>query len=90
MFDYQVVRTGLETLHRAASPLAGYFEDQAAEFIKVGEYSLALDTIADAYLNNKVRMPANLFIIFEDLAKAMELDGDPEFDAVAKLRKSQA
>ncbi|GAC1340461.1 MAG: hypothetical protein NVS2B1_00130 [Bradyrhizobium sp.] len=89
MFDYQAVRKDLEQLHRAASPIEGYFKAQAAEFIEVGEYSLALDTIASAYLSNNLRMPTELFAIFDHLAQVMELDSDPEFDGVAKLRKVQ-
>lgn len=89
MFDYQVVKNDLEKLHQEASPLEGYFKEQAAEFIDVGEYSLALDTIASAYLSNNLRMPADLFAIFDHLAQVMELGNDPEFDGVAKLRAFQ-
>ena len=89
MFDHETARSRLRALHEAASALAGWHKDQAEDFIRVGEYSLALDGIAYAYLNNRVRMPAKLFQLFDELAVSMELDSDPEFDGVAQLRKMQ-
>jgi hypothetical protein len=89
MFDYETAITSLKRLHQAASAFQGWHKDQAEEFIKVGEYGLALDGIAYAYLNNKVTMPATLFQLFDQLAVTMELDCDPEFDGVAKLRRCQ-
>ena len=89
MFDYETAAAHLQILYEAASALDGWHKDQAEDFIKVGEYGLALDGIAYAYLVNKVTMPARLFGLFEELAVSMGLDRDPEFDGVAKLRKSQ-
>lgn len=89
MFDYQNVRDGLETLHQAALALERYHKDQAKEFIEVGEYGLALDTIADAYLVSEVSMEADHFSLFEKLATSMDLASDPEYSGVAQLRKAQ-
>ncbi len=89
MFDYKTARTKLNTLHELALPLPGYFKADVLQFIEVGEYGLALDTIAGAFLDNKIRMSADLFATFEDLASEMELDRDPEYSAVAELRKKQ-
>lgn len=90
MFDYKVVRANLEVLHQATCPLPGYFGAQAEEFTRVGEYGLALDTIASAWLRGKAAMPAGLFRVLEGLAKNMELDSDPEYEAAAQLRALQA
>lgn len=56
------------------------------ELIYVGEYSLALDMMSYAYLNNKIAVPADLFEIFERLAVEMDMEKDPEFEGVAQLR----
>jgi hypothetical protein len=55
------------------------------EFIDVGEYGLALDGIACAYLDSGKTMPADMFHIFERLAVSMDLERDEEYDAVRKL-----
>lgn len=89
MFDYQAVRKDLEQLHQATFSIKGYFKAQVAELIYVGEYNLALDTIAAAYLSNNLRMPTDLFTIFDYLARVMDLENDSEFTAVAELLKFQ-
>ncbi len=89
MFDYETARQGLRVLHQAALALGGWQGEQSETFIRVGEYGLALDEIAYAYLDSKVAMPEKLFQIFDELAVSMELDSDPEFDGVAQLRKMQ-
>jgi hypothetical protein len=90
MLDYEVVIADLTTLHQAASAIDGWHKDDAGTLIRVGEYSLALDVIAYAYLNNHKTMPAELFKIFEKLVAAMNLEGDQELEGVARLIKAQA
>ncbi len=82
------MRSDLSFLHRVASRLDGWNKDQADEFIRVGEYGLALDSIAYAYLVNNKLMPPDQFEMFDRLASAMELEKDPEYDGVARLRAS--
>jgi hypothetical protein len=84
--DTKTVKSGLMILYETASRLDGWHKDQAHEFIRVGEYSLALDSIAYAYLNNGKSMSADQFQLFDKLATIMELDGDPEYEGVARLR----
>lgn len=88
LFDYQAVRNDLNTLFAAASVYDGWQKDQTGTFIKVGEYGLALDGIAYAYLANHVSMPASLYQVFDKLAAAMDLNGDPELQGVADIRKA--
>lgn len=88
MFDYKAAVDDLSILNRAVSVFDNEFEEQTEEFIRVGEYSLALDDIASAYLVNEVSMPANLFRIFEKLALAMNVGGDDEYASAAKLLKA--
>ena len=52
----------------------------------VGEYGLALDEIAYAYLSSATPMPGHLFRVFERLAVEMEMEGDAEYADVARLR----
>ncbi len=90
MLDYNIIIADLLTLHQAASTIDGRQKGHSETFIRVGEYGLALDEIAYAYLNNHKTMPAELFKIFEKLAIAMDLESDQEFEGVASLRKAQA
>lgn len=86
MFDYKKALADLEVLYYVASEIDDWDKDQTATFIKVGEYGLALDEIAYAYLNSATPMPAHLFRIFERLAAAMGMEGDEEYEDVAQLR----
>ncbi len=90
MINHKYAVSQLTWLYRATLPVAGFYKDQAKEFIEVGEYGLALDTSADAFLQSHTFMPEDLYAVFEDLAKKMKLDRDPEYTAVAELRKYQA
>lgn len=86
MFDYERVEADLLTLYRAAFGINGWSKDVVEELIYVGEYSLALDIMSYAYLNNSINMPDDLFEIFERLAVEMDMEEDPEFEGVAQLR----
>lgn len=86
MVDWERVVADLETLHRAASKIDDWDKDQAETYIRVGEWGLALDEIAYAYLNSGKAMPVDLFQVFEKLAVEMEMEGDEDFEDVAQLR----
>lgn len=86
MFDYERVEADLLTLYRAAFGIDGWSKDLVGQLIYVGEYSLALDMMSHAYLNNGINMPADLFEIFERLAVEMDMEEDPEFEGAAQLR----
>ena len=87
MSDYDATYQGLMRLHEATLPLKGYFSDDTREFIEEGEYGLALDGIAAPYLRNNAPMHPDLFAFFEALAADFELERDPAWAAVAKLRQ---
>ena len=80
------IRDDLVTLHQAASSIDGWDGRQSRTFIEVGEYGLALDELAYAYLDSGKNMTAGLFKTFERLAAIMELEGDAEYGGVARLR----
>lgn len=82
----QEIRSDLSLLYKTASHLGGWNKEHADEFIRVGEYALALDSVAYAYLENNIPMAPDQFEIFDKLAAAMELEKDPEYDGVARLR----
>ena len=85
-YDGQKVRSDLLALYKTASSLSGWNNEHADQYIRVGEYPLALDSVAYAYLENDIPMPIDQFAIFEDLAAVMQLENDPEYDGVARLR----
>lgn len=86
MFDYERVEADLLILYRAISKINRWSKDLAEELIRVGEYSLALDIMSYAYLNNRIIVPAGQFEFFERLAIEMNMEKDPEFEGVAQLR----
>ena len=89
MDDHNADLSNLKILLDSASAFSGWQQEQARDFVRVGEYSLALDGIAYAYLVNNARMPAEHYALFNQLALRMGLDGDPEYEGVAKLRAAQ-
>ena len=89
MFDNTAAKSDLLKLYQAASLVEGKPDRQTEQYIRVGEFNLALDGIAHAYLSKGARMSDSLFQIFERLAIAMQLDGDDEYQGVARLRKAQ-
>ena len=87
MIDSKAVIANLETLSQAAFSVDTTHQDSINTFIYVGEYGLAMEGIADAYLKGNVRMPTDLFQMFEKLATLMDLNSDPEYEAVAEFTK---
>jgi hypothetical protein len=85
-YDAQKVRSDLLALCKSASHLSGWNKEDADQYIRVGEYPLALDSVAYAYLENDTPMPDDRFAMFVNLAAMMQLEGDPEYDGVARLR----
>ena len=90
MFDYKATKEGFEILYASIKSLDRQYNHQIREFIDVGEYGLALDGIADAYMTSSASMPLALFQLFDKLATDMDLASDPEFSGVAEFRKAQA
>ena len=86
MFDYKRILADLETIYYAVSEIDDWDKNQTVTFIKVGEYGLALDEIAYAYLNSATPMPGHLFRIFERLAVEMGMESGEEYEDVAQLR----
>lgn len=86
--ELSAIRNDLTVLHKAASATDDWDGKQARTFIDVGEYGLALDEIAYAYLDSGRTMPPDMFETFEKLATMMDLAQDAEFEGVARLRAS--
>ena len=88
MLDRTTIVSGLVSLYRAAPKVADWDKNMVEEFIRVGEWELALDEIAGAYLDNGAVMPADLFEIFEKLAVEINIEDNDEglFEDVAELR----
>ncbi len=80
------IRNDLAALHKVASATDNWDGKQARTFIGVGEYGLALDEIAYAYLDSGRTMPPDMFETFEKLATMMDLAQDAEFEGIARLR----
>ena len=90
MFDYEQVLKDLEKIHHDSSYLEGYDYRQVSEYIYVGEYGLALDTISYDYISNDTPMSENLFEIFKKLVKMMDLLDDPEWNSIKELMDRQS
>ena len=88
--ELELIYSGLLALHEAASLVDGWPKDDIATFIYVGEYTLALDSIAYAYLDSGKPMTNDQFRLFERLADLMAMDKDPEYQGVARLRAQGA
>ena len=86
MYNWKSVVDDLSLLNENVTAFEERFVEQTRTFIRVGEYDLALDGIAAAYLDNKVEMPPDLFQVFERLAVMLDTEKDPEYAAVAELR----
>jgi hypothetical protein len=84
--EHSVIRTDLAVLHEAASAIDGWDGNQGRTFIEVGEYGVALDEIAHAYLDARKTVPCEMFKTFEKLAMLMDLAQEAELDGVARLR----
>ena len=84
------IRSDLSILYEAVRKLNGWHNDLADEYIRVGEYALALDSIAYAYLNNNIPMPPDQFKVLDRLATSMKLEKDPEYDGVIRIRACRA
>ncbi len=86
--ELSLIRNDLSALHKAASSIHDWDGKQGRTFIDVGEYGLALDEIAYAYLDAGRTMPPDMFETFEKLATMMDLAQDAELEGVARLRAS--
>lgn len=88
MPDYNAttVRSGLAALFDAAPVFEGWNPKQTRTYIRVGEYSLALDDLAHAFLDSGKTISPEHFQLFETLAAQMEMETNPEFQGVARLR----
>ena len=89
MFDYEFILNNLKKFHQESSLVVKYNNEQVSEYIDVGEYGLAIDTISYGYVKNHTLMSAKLFDIFENLVKTMDLLDDPEYESVKYLMHRQ-
>lgn len=85
----QFLYSDIELIYRLISGIGGWDHEQVRKYMDVGEYSLALDDLADAYLRSGESASADLLYRFEALATKMGMENDPEYQAVAELRARQ-
>lgn len=86
-FDARYVRSRLLHLFETASNAGfNWHKDHIWTLINVGEYSLALDEMAAAYINSDQVIPSEVFSTFGDLAAKMGMVHGDEWEAVANLR----
>jgi hypothetical protein len=73
--DYQCIE---ESLLRVISLLSVVFTDsernEVQEFIDVGEYGLALETLVDIVLEENKQIPGKVLMLVDELADVMKLD----------------
>jgi hypothetical protein len=86
-FDYTYWDSGLLRLSDEASSRGfKYQEDHIHTLIRVGEWALALDELAGAYLKNAQPIPNDILNLFEELATSMNMVPGDEYEAAAELR----
>jgi len=70
----------------ATSTLDHWNKDHVDTLIDVGEYSLALDELASAYINSGKPVSQEISKLFEILATKMQMVPGDEYEGVAALR----
>jgi hypothetical protein len=85
-FDYTYWESGILRIFDAA-PLCGFTWDKriVRSLIGAGEWGLALDEMAAAYLSNAKPIPNDILNLFEELATSMKMVPGDEYEAVAEL-----
>lgn len=79
------IEADLEQLY-AAAPLRGVGDrDQIREYIEVGEYRLALNDLADVYLEAKTPVTLTLRMLFADPAAKLGMRSGDQWRAVAEI-----
>jgi hypothetical protein len=84
--DRDWIEAHLEALYRASTEIAGADHRQVRQYIDVGEYSLALDDLADIQLKSGKPIPPDLIRLFDALATKMDIKPGDGWDAVTELR----
>ena len=85
-FDYTYWESGLQRIFDAAVSNGFEWKDHVRTMIYVGEWALALDEMAAAYLNNNIPIQNDILNLFEELATSMKMVPGDEYEAVAELR----
>lgn len=78
-------KADLEQLYEAVPSIGAGDLDQVRVYIDVGEYGLALDDLADRYLEAKKLLPPDIRGLFDKLATRMGMKSGDEWRAVAEL-----
>jgi hypothetical protein len=82
----QQIEDGLQNILATAREIPHVeYLGEVESYIDVGEYGLALDVLASAFVDNASLPPGDLLRIFRELAVLMRLLDDPEYADTAKL-----
>ena len=79
------IEADIERLYEAVPSHAVLDRDQVREYIDVGEYGLALDDLAAIYLDSKIPIRPEIFVLFERLATKMKMRSCNEWRGVAEI-----
>jgi hypothetical protein len=86
-FDHAYWESGfLRLLEEASSRGFNWNDGIIRSLFDAGEWALALDELAAAYLKNIKQSPNDILDLFEGLATSMDIVPGDEYEAVAKLR----
>lgn len=78
MSNFEEIELLFTNLLTAAAPVLSDSErTEVQKFIDVGEYGLALETVADIYAEEKKIASANVVALFERLIGAMSIEPAP-------------
>jgi hypothetical protein len=79
------IEADIEHLYAAVLPKTAGEHDQVRRYIDVGEYALALDDLADIWLEWKKPVPPTVRGLFDELATKMGMRYGDEWRAVAEI-----
>jgi len=75
MYDYQTLEQKLNAVITAVGPqLSAIDVHDIREFITAGEYGLAFDLLCHALLQSHHSVPAEAYILIDELGRKMELN----------------
>ncbi len=80
-----LVETGLEQLYKEILSNGNVINSQIRQYIDAGEYGLALDDLADLYIETKNPLPSATLVLFDALATKMKMKSGDEWLAVAEI-----
>ena len=83
--DRMWIEAGLEELYRGISANIEIDPSQIRKYIDVGEFGLALDELADLYMDIETPVPSATLTVFHALATKMKMTSGDEWQAVLEI-----